>query len=534
MKNGFALFLALILFVPFGIGQSYTNPIISGMNSDPSVCRVGDSFYLTTSSCGYFPGIPIYKSTDLINWELIGHCITRPEQMDFIDQSINGGLWATTIRFNNGMFYVISTHMKRNRNFFVTATDPAGKWSNPIYIDTKGYTYDPSLFFDNNGKVYFNYASGEGTNVIKMAEIDVKTGKLLTSPKDIWWGGGGFGAEGAHIYKINSFYYIIDAEGGNINQAVVLGRSKNIYGPYKLCPTNPLVSNKEKRQLLFQGTGHGDLIQYTDKSWWLIVHGIRNYGSFDALTSVLGRETILLPVTWKNDWPIVNNNQPVTKTISYTGISEKKKNVDFKDNFTTSKLQKGWYFQRHPAEDLWHVDTTKNQLVLHGNENDLASLQKKAFIGKKQDLEWGKLRLKWSFDAKSINEEAGVTFFMNENYHFDCFISKGTTNYNLIFRRKMDDINYTELVFPMQKPSVTIEVETNPWAYEWYLVTESNERIKLAHMSNYGISLQVAGGFIGVMIGVYATGNGQPCKNPAYFDFINYSAMENQLPNFKE
>lgn len=535
MKRPVLIIIISLYYLTIAYSQTYENPIITGMNSDPSVCRVGNDFYLTTSSCGYFPGIPIYKSSDLINWQLIGHCITRPEQMDFLDMTINAGLWATTIRYNKGVFYVICTHMKENRNFFVTATNPAGEWSDPVYIDTKGYTYDPSLFFDDDGKVYFNYTLGHGKNVSQLSEIDIKTGKVLTQPKDIWFGGGGFGAEGAHIYKINNYYYIINAEGGNINQAVVLGRSKNIYGPYELCPTNPIVSNKENRQYLFQGTGHGELIQYTDNSWWLIVHGIRNYGSFDALHSVLGRETILLPVTWKDNWPVVNDNKPVTRKINYKGIAAKKAPISFEDDFTSSVLKLGWYFQRHPAYELWNIDTVKNQLVLQGNENDIDDTKsKKAFIGKKQDLEWGKLQVKWTFDAQLTNEEAGITFFMNEDHHYDCFLTKGMNNYNLVLRRKFEDLTYIQTVLPLNKPTATIEVQTNPWAYEWFLVTENGERVYIGKMANNAVTLHVAGGFIGVTIGLYSTGNGYKCKNPAYFDYFKYSETRNLVPNFRE
>jgi xylan 1,4-beta-xylosidase len=534
MKRKFTFILITLFYITIAYGQTYENPIITGMNSDPSVCRVGSDFYLTTSSCGYFPGIPIYKSSDLINWQLIGHCITRSEQMDFLDISINAGLWATTIRYNKGIFYVICTHMKDNRNFIVTASNPAGEWSDPVYLDTKGFTYDPSLYFDDDGKIYFNYASGEGKNVIKLSEIDIKSGKILTQPKDIWYGGGGFGAEGAHIYKINNFFYIISAEGGNSNQAVVLGRAKNIYGPYDLCPVNPIVSNKENRQYLFQSTGHGDLIQFTDKSWWLIIHGLRNYGGFDALSTVFGRETILLPVTWKNNWPIVYGNKPVTRRISYKGMAVKTANISFNDDFTSSKMKLGWYFQRHPANELCKIDTNKNQLVIQGNENDIDSESEKAFIGKKQDLEWGKLQVKWTFDAQLSSEEAGITFFMNENHHFDCFITKGISSYNLVLRRKFEDITYVQTVLPLENPTVTIQVQANPWAYEFFLVTENGDKVSIGKMQNNAVTLHVAGGFIGVMIGMYSTGNGQKCKNPAYFDYFKYSEMPNLVPDFKE
>lgn len=165
-------------------GQSgYKNPVIPGFNPDPSVCRVGDNFYLVTSSFEYFPGLPIYQSKDLINWKQIGHCLTRDSQLPLHQVSSSGGLFAPSLQYHDGLFYVICTNVSAGGNFYCTATDPAGPWSEPIWVDIK--SIDPYIFWDENEKSYFVTQGDEG---IRVTEIDIKTGKVI-GPETLVWGG---------------------------------------------------------------------------------------------------------------------------------------------------------------------------------------------------------------------------------------------------------------------------------------------------------------------------------------------------------
>ena len=210
---------------------TFINPVITGNSSDPSICRVGEDYYLVTSSFQYFPGVPVYHSKDLVNWELIGYCLDRLTQ---IPEGLN--IFASTIRYNNGTFYMITTNTARGGNFYVTAKNPAGPWSDPIWIAAQGI--DPDLFFDDDGKVYVI------SSTFELHEIDINTGKFLSDGRIVSNGNGGRYAEGPHIYKKDGFYYLMDAEGGTEEaHSEAIARSKNIWGPYNTYPSNPILTN---------------------------------------------------------------------------------------------------------------------------------------------------------------------------------------------------------------------------------------------------------------------------------------------------
>jgi alpha-N-arabinofuranosidase len=513
--------------------SGYNNPVLPGMNSDPSVCRVGDDFYLLTNSLTYFPGVPLYHSRDLLNWTLIGHCITRVSQADLNGLDCNSGLWASTLRHHDGRFYMVTTHMRGPRIFYVTADDPRGPWSDPVFVETSGYVYDPSLDFID-GKAFLGFTAGVGKNEMKLGEIDLVTGRWLVPPRTIWLGNGGFGAEGQHLYKIGNYYYLIDAEGGNINQAMNCARSLDPYGPYENCPHNPVVSNKENRAHLLQCIGHGDLIEHPDGSWWFLCHAVRNYGGFDELQTVLGREVVLLPVDWVDEWPVILGGQPVTRRIERAITAEVQAGPpSFADDFSSQCLNPEWSFLRHPAVDLCRVDAARPGLLLQGNAHTLAETEPLAFLGLRQNFSWGRVRVRWTFPAQQANEEAGLTFFMNQRYHFDCFTTRRADQLHLVVRRCADDLQVEVAALPLESPTVTVEVDTNPWAYEWFLVAADGERVPVAKAQNRMLSLHVAGGFIGVMIGLYASGNGQANREAARFDFIQYAPTPDLVENFK-
>jgi xylan 1,4-beta-xylosidase len=229
---------------------TYTNPIIPGFYSDPSICRVEDDYYLVTSTFEYFPGVPVFHSKDLVNWEQIGHCIDREEQMP------NGvNTFAATIRYNDGTYYMITTNGGKGGNYYVTATNPAGPWSNPIWIDVPGI--DPDLFFDDNEKAYVI------SSKFIVYEINLESGKLLTEGNKVWFGTGGRKAEGPHIYKKDGYYYLLAAEGGTEEaHCVTIARSNTIFGPYIENPANPILAhaNVAGQELPIQGVGHADII----------------------------------------------------------------------------------------------------------------------------------------------------------------------------------------------------------------------------------------------------------------------------------
>lgn len=205
--------------------QTFHNPIIPGYHPDPSICRVGDRFYLVNSSFQYFPGVPLYESRDLINWQLKGNVLNRASQLNLEGASSWTGIYAPTIRYNNGMFYMITTNVGHGQNFLVTAKSPEGPWSEPVWLKQGGI--DPSLYFEN-GRCYM---VSNPNNGITLCEINPQTGEQLTESKVIWRGTGGRYPEGPHIYKKDGYYYLLISEGGTeLAHRLTIARSRSIYG----------------------------------------------------------------------------------------------------------------------------------------------------------------------------------------------------------------------------------------------------------------------------------------------------------------
>ena len=252
------LFLFSTLLTSVRSQQTYTNPILAGFYPDPSICRAGDDYYIVNSSFAYFPGLPIFHSKDLVSWKQIGHAMDRPEQLPLIGAGVSRGLFAPSISYYKGKFYIVCTLIDRGGNFVITADNPAGPWSNPTYIrEVNGI--DPSLFFDDStDKAYILYNSDppgrkslwNGHRSIRMYEFDYKNEKVIgeekllvnggvdTSKHPVW-------IEAPHIYLINDWYYLMCAEGGTgYNHSEVIFRSKSPEGPFQPWDKNPILTQR--------------------------------------------------------------------------------------------------------------------------------------------------------------------------------------------------------------------------------------------------------------------------------------------------
>ncbi|KAJ4264252.1 hypothetical protein NW762_005446 [Fusarium torreyae] len=318
------------------IGQlvEYSNPITPGFNPDPSIVFVDGIFYLATSSFHVFPGLPIYASRDLKKWIHIGNAINRPEQLDLSKGSMvkvpldtghfmvgAGGLFAPTIRYHEGKFYIICTNFGEFKepfeiqNFIISCTDIwAGNWSDPVNVEFNGI--DPSLYFEDDGRVYFQGCfmmsrTKQPTCTIKQFEIDVETGKHLSEEREIWGGHARYDTEGPHIYKIGKWYYLLVAEGGTFEHHMLcISRSENIWGPYEDYEQNPIMTADGTGEYI-QNIGHGELFQDGEGQWWVVGLGVRNENEGEPLckdnfVAPLGRESFLAPVEWREGgWPKV-------------------------------------------------------------------------------------------------------------------------------------------------------------------------------------------------------------------------------------
>ena len=520
------LLFSIILFYFFSTNQaqqniveSYKNPVIPGFHPDPSVCSVGDDYYLVNSSFEYFPGIPIFHSKDLINWQQIGHCLSRKSQLDLSNTGIWSGVWAPTIRFHKGKFYMITTNVTNGGNFYVTATKPEGPWSDPIWVDKE--RFDPSLLFDDDGKVYY---TRRGITGIVQAEIDIETGKLLTPLKIISEGYLSPDTEGPHLYIINGWYYLLTAEEGTRALHMVnIGRSKSPWGPFEPCPKNPILSEHYNYHTI-RAAGHGELIEAHDGSWWMVFLATRHY-NYDA-TSFIGRETFLAPVTWNDGWPIADPS--VTKDLTVQTKTLPLKPVpasNIVDDFNNPTLDYKWNFLRNPIGGSWSLSETQGSLVLHGNKNSLDNVDAPAWVGRRQEHINCEIETKVNFLPVAENEEAGITIYQNFQHHYDFAITRRNGANCLIIRKTVGDM-VTEKTVPLPATGAFLKINANKDQYTLsYSTDKKNYQFAGTAIPQY-LGTELASSFTGVYFAMYATGNGNPCKNKAVFNFFSYLPLE--------
>jgi len=424
---------------------TYQNPVLAGYFPDPTITKRtnadgSEDFYMAVSSFVMTPGLPILHSKDLVNWQLIGHALTRDSQFDMRGQQISQGIYAPTIRYHDGLFYLINTTVAtkttKGGNFILTATDPAGPWSDPIWLpEVPGI--DPDIFFDDDGKIYITHnaeapgeALYEGHRAIWLWQYDpvqkavVKDSKKLLvnggvdlAKKPIW-------IEAPHLIKHNGWYYLICAEGGTADQhSEVVFRSKSLNEPFVPWDKNPILTQRDlapNRPDPVTTAGHADFVQLADGSWWAVFLATRAYDEqyFNA-----GRETFLLPVSWQDGWPMILPQGEVipmrpTLPTSLAGKMPKAAepltgNFSWRDDFTSSTLSKHWYQLREHNKAKVQLDG--QQLSLQPAAS-LATMEQPAFVARRQqhlhyDASTG-------LQLPSAGSSAGLVAFQNEQYHY--------------------------------------------------------------------------------------------------------------------
>jgi xylan 1,4-beta-xylosidase len=304
---------------------SVQRPVLSGFHPDPSICRVGDAYYLATSSFEYAPGVPIFRSTDLRSWELIGHALDRPSQLDVSKAGPSGGIFAPTLRHHDGRFWMITTNWSDDGGqLLVHADDAAGRWSEPVRIPA-AIGIDPDLAWDDDGTCLMTWTGPPEDGVpagIRQAPVDPFTGELLGEIRWLWGGTGGKFPEGPHLYRIGDRWYLLIAEGGTERgHAVTIARGPSPSGPFEGNPSNPVLTHRGTDEPV-QNTGHADLVQRPDGSWAMVYHGVRARGSSPEW-HVLGRETFADEVVWDDGWPVLGGRvepelpaaRPVTEVV---------------------------------------------------------------------------------------------------------------------------------------------------------------------------------------------------------------------------
>lgn len=512
MLTGFAA-----IFVKGTFAQGYNNPVMPGFYPDPSICRVENDFYLVNSTFQYFPGIPIHHSKDLIHWEQIGNCIDRSSQMNLSKTGFAGGLYAPTIRYHEGIFYMINTNVSHGGNYYVTATNPAGPWSDPIWVAQGGI--DPELFFDEDGKCYFMSTDQQ----IKLREIDVKTGKFIGEQKRLWEGTGGRYPEGPHLYKKDGYYYLMIAEGGTeYGHKVTIARSRFIDGPYEPNPSNPILTHQCEagQSSPIQGTGHADMIQAADGSWWIAFLAFRPQSASHHL---LGRETFLAPVRWdKNAWPVVNGNGIVSlkmdcNTLPQVNMPEK----SLKNDFSEKKLGMEWCYLCNPHDGNYSLTERSGFLRLKPSAVSINEMDSPTFVGRRQ--QHINFRSTVALDAGGLKDgaEAGLSVYMSYNYHYDLSVACRNGSRYLNLNYFLGSLKHLEKEVRLEKDFIYLRVVGSPDYYTFYYSADNKSYEKLGTIDTRFLSSETAGGFTGVFLGLYAQGK-TTNKSVADFDWFEY------------
>ncbi|MBX7534945.1 glycoside hydrolase family 43 protein [Qipengyuania sp. GH1] len=425
---------------------SYRNPVIPGFHPDPSIVRVGDDFYAVTSTFSWFPGLPILHSTDLVNWTLIGNAIDRPGQMDFSGLGTNRGLFAPAITHHDGKFWIVNTCIECGDNFLITADDPAGPWSDPTWLDFGGI--DPSLYFAEDGTAWIVYNDApptepryEGHRAIWMQQFDAETMQVLPertllvdggvdpSTNPIW-------AEGPHIYHVDGWYYLLTAEGGTAEQhSQTIYRSRELQGPYTPGDFNPILTQRDlpaDRPDRVEATGHADIVQLDDGSWWGVFLATR---PFEGQSTLLGRETFLLPLEWKDGWPRFLDRGEAVPFVGKRPNLPPGKGTDWshwRDDFS-APLSDEWIGIRNPQDQQALLVGDGRLHVLSGHDA-AGSLGKPAFMGRRMRHPSADFTTSVDFDPASSGDFAGLLAFMDENH----FLAFGQEGDRLVVRLRTD------------------------------------------------------------------------------------------------
>ena len=503
--------------------MNYRNPVLPGFYPDPSVCRVGDDFYLVTSSAEYFPGIPIFHSRDLVHWEQIGHCLTRRAQIPLEGVSPSGGIWAPTIRYHKGIFYVVSTNVDVGGNFIIHAADPAGPWSDPLLVPMDGI--DPSLLFDEE-KIYLttNQSAPDGTAGISQAEIDVNTGKLLSGVRFLWTGSGGRIPEAPHLYHIGEWYYLMIAEGGTMfTHMETIARSRSPWGPFESCPRNPILTNINTSDPEVHCVGHGDLVNDKHGNWWMLHLGIRIARKY---MSHLGRETFLVPVQWDEaGWPVVNHGRCVTVAGNAAGLHSVPMATELsRDDFDRGQLNFCWNWIRNPVEENYSLAKKQGWLSLCASPASIASDGSPTLVARRQKYFDCIIETKLLFEPVAEGQEAGLILFITgEFYYFLCKkLVSGTPS--IVLEKRAGDFYQTAKIIPAPRGPVVLRAVASRSAYSISVVEQGGREQFLAQASTRFLACEVVGRcFTGSFVGMYAVCGS---RHPACWAHFDYFTLE--------
>jgi alpha-N-arabinofuranosidase len=515
--------------LPLKAGE-FRNPILAGYFPDPAIERVGDRYYLVNSTFTHFPGLPIHESTDLVNWRLVGHAISDPRQFDFDGLATSRGMFAPSIHFHRGTWYVICTLVDRGGNFFVTADRPEGPWSAPMWLkDIDGI--DPSFFFDDDGKVYVlnngppdEVPRYDGHRAIWVQQFDLEERRLI-GPRRVLVNGGVHISEkpawieGPHLFKRDGWYYLSCAEGGtSVNHRQVIFRSRSPMGPFVAYAGNPILTQKdlpEDRPEPITSAGHASLFEGPDGNWWAVFLATRPY---EGNLYNTGRETFLLPVTWRDGWPVIlekgrvipwtlaaplPRHAPAEAPVTALPLSG---NFISRDEFNKPALDPQWMQLRVPTRNWWDLAAMPGQLRIEPLATSLAQQVNPSFLGRRQQH----MHFDFSSALTPPQEEgvsAGIAAFQSDEYWLFLGTRRVGGQLQLFLERRRGAEESLVASMAIETPDalrLRIRGDAGRYSFEFAADNSTEWTTLAADQDATLLSTQVAGGFVGTLLGPYA------------------------------
>ena len=510
----------------------YLNPILAGFYPDPTICREGDDYYLATSSFAYFPGVPLFTSRDLVHWHQIGSILDRPSQLDLDSAGVSRGIFAPALGCRPGRMWMISTLVDRGGNFLVTATDPRGPWSDPVWLHFDGI--DPSLFFEDDGKVYIvnnglpkgPQLYGQGHRAIWIQEYDT-TARRLVGPRKMIVNGGvdlaqhPIWIEAPHLFKKDGWYYLTCAEGGTAEQhSEVVFRSHDVFGPYEPGPVEPILTQRQldpARPFSVWATGHAQLVETQKGEWWAVFLGVRPYEDFTFNT---GRETFMLPVRWQDGWPVMlSGNATVPYVVRspdlppdtgrYPPLSG---NFAIRDDFRAPLLGPEWEFLRTVREPFVDLYAHPGWLTLRARPAPLEGPGQPAFVGRRQQHAWATATAAMRYRPGAPGDEAGIVAFQGSDFWYFLGVTLADGRPVVQLQERAGPRTQEKTVVVASAPlegradaTIYLRIRARGARYDFSYAYEPGEWVLLRGDADGTIlSTRVAGGFVGTMLGMYA------------------------------
>lgn len=514
--------------------KRYLNPVLSGFYSDPSLTRVGDDYYLVTSTFAYFPGIPIFHSRDLVSWTQIGNAIHRPEQLDFGTLGLSRGVFAPAIEYHDGLFYVLNTCVDCGDNFLVTATNPAGPWSDPVWLPDLRGAIDPSLFFDEDGSAWIvNNGPPEGEpeydghRAIWVQRFDPVKKETVGPRKVLVNGGVDFSKkpiwiEGPHLIRHKGWIYLICAEGGTAEQhSQVVLRAKSPEGPFTPYEGNPILTQRDlprDRPMPITSAGHADFVQTPSGEWWATFLAVRPYNAEDMYNT--GREIFLMPVDWSGDWPRVTapgeaipyiHDRPSLPAQPAPAIPMAGA-FTVRDEFDGPNLAPYWMMMRNPRESWYDLTSQPGALTLTARSVGLGDNANPSFLGRRQQHLNGVASTSIQWKPAKDGDRAGLAAVQSDEFWYQLALGQdeGRRVIQLVRRAGPGDPKEGRVIAsaPLSASAnapVRLRIVARGGLYDFDYSEAAEGWTSLARDADGTIlSTRKAGGFVGVTMGPFA------------------------------